>query len=84
MQRRMTALDGFDRVVANSEWVARRLRAEGIRVDEAIPNGVPVRPLRPPLGPKPVIGFAGRLVPKKVDVLLHAMVLLREQARECG
>ena len=80
VQRRMTALDVFDRVVANSEWVARRLRAEGIRVDEAIPNGVPVRPLRPPLGATPVIGFAGRLVPKKgVDVLLHAMALLRER-----
>ena len=83
VQRRMTSLDGFDRVVANSEWVARRLRAEGIRVDEAIPNGVPVRPLRPPLGPTPVIGFAGRLVPKKgVDVLLHAMVLLRKRVPE--
>ena len=80
VQRRMTALDGFDRVVANSEWVARRLRAEGIRVDEAIPNGVPVRPLRPPLGPTPVIGFAGRLVPKKgVGVLRHAMVHLRQR-----
>ena len=83
VQRRMTSLDVFDRVVANSQWVARRLRAEGIRVDEAIPNGVPVRPPRPPLGPMPVIGFAGRLVPKKgVDVLLHAMVLLRKRVPE--
>ena len=37
----------------------------------------------PPLGPLPVIGFAGRLVPKKgVDVLLHAMVLLRKRVPE--
>ena len=83
VQRRMTTLDGFDRVVANSEWVARRLRAEGIRVDESIPNGVPVRPRRPPLGTTPVVGFAGRLVPKKgVDVLLHAMALLRARMPE--
>jgi glycosyltransferase involved in cell wall biosynthesis len=83
VQRRMTALDGFDRVVANSEWVARRLQAEGIRVDEAIPNGVPVRPQRPPLGTTPVVGFAGRLVPKKgVDVLLRAVALLRERMPE--
>jgi len=83
VQRRLTALDVFDRVVSNSEWVARRLRAEGIRVDEAIPNGVPMRPPRPPLGTTPVVGFAGRLVPKKgVDVLLRAIALLRERMPE--
>lgn len=83
LQRRLTTLDVFDRVVANSEWVARRLRAEGIRVDESIPNGVPMRPRRPPLGAPPIVGFAGRLVPKKgVDVLLHAMALLRERVPE--
>ena len=83
VQRRLTALDVFDRVVSNSEWVARRLRAEGIRVDEAIPNGVPMRPPRPPLGTTPVVGFAGRLVPKKgVDVLLRAIALLRERVPE--
>ncbi len=83
VQRRMTTLDVFDRVVANSEWVARRLRAEGIRVDEAIPNGVPTRPARPRLGATPVVGFAGRLVAKKgVDVLLRAIALLRERVPE--
>lgn len=80
VQRRLTALDVFDRIVANSDWVARRLRAEGVRVDETIPNGVPARPPRAPLGATPVVGFAGRLVRKKgVDVLLHAIALVRER-----
>ena len=80
VQRRLTTLDVFDRVVANSDWVARRLRAEGIAVDESIPNGVAMRPQRPPLGATPSVGFSGRLVRKKgVDVLLRAMALLRER-----
>ena len=80
VQRRLTTLDVFDRVIANSDWVARRLRAEGIAVDESIPNGVAVRPQRPPLDTTPSVGFAGRLVRKKgVDVLLRAMALLRER-----
>ncbi len=78
LQRRLTDLSVFDRVVANSRWVAERLRAEGVRVDGWLPNGVPVRAARPPLGDRPVVGFAGRLVPKKgVDVLLRAMVAVR-------
>ena len=80
VQRRLTTLDVFDRVIANSDWVARRLRAEGIAVDESIPNGVAMRPQRPPLDTTPSVGFAGRLVRKKgVDVLLRAMALLRER-----
>lgn len=80
VQRRLTRLDVFDRVVSNSDWIARRLRAEGVRVDVVIPNGVAVRPQRPALGSPPRIGYAGRLVRKKgVDVLLHAMALLRRR-----
>jgi glycosyltransferase involved in cell wall biosynthesis len=64
----------FGLIVANSEWTKRRLLADGIGVAEAIPNGVPVRPARPPLGEPPTVAFAGRLWPKKgVDVLLRAM-----------
>lgn len=80
VQRRLTRLDVFDRVVSNSDWVARRLKAEGRRVDLTIPNGVAVRPQRPALPSLPRIGYAGRLVRKKgVDVLLHALALLRHR-----
>jgi len=74
VQARSTDLSVFDRIIANSRWVADRLGAEGIRVDACIPNGVPVRAQRPPLDGAPLIAFAGRLVEKKgVDVLLRAM-----------
>ncbi|HUF89614.1 MAG TPA: glycosyltransferase family 4 protein [Gemmatimonadota bacterium] len=77
LQRRLTDLSVFDQVLANSRWVAERLRADGVRVDGWIHNGVPQRGPRPPLGERPVIGYAGRLVPKKgVDVLLSAMAIL--------
>jgi glycosyltransferase involved in cell wall biosynthesis len=76
----LTALDVFDRILANSQWVAQRLRAEGVRVDGSVPNGVPTRLQRPALGAQPMVGYAGRLVPKKgVDVLLHAIALLRQR-----
>ena len=44
VQRRLTTLDVFDRVIANSDWVARRLRAEGIAVEHF--PGVPFADLR--------------------------------------
>ena len=67
----------FDVVIAASEWAAERLRAEGIEVSEAIWNGVPVRPARPPLEPQPSVAYAGRLFPKKgVSVLVHAMAMV--------
>lgn len=70
----------FDATVANSEWTARRLRAEGIEVSEVIWNGVPVRPARPPLGPRPTVAYAGRLFPKKgVGVLVRAMAIVLRQ-----
>jgi glycosyltransferase involved in cell wall biosynthesis len=77
LQRRLTDLSVFNRVVANSRWVADRLQSEGIRIDGWIENGVPVRAQRPPLRRDPVVGFAGRLIQKKgVDVLLNAMAIL--------
>lgn len=66
--------DAFALKVPNSDWVRRRLLAEGIDADETVLNGVPVRPARPELTDPPTVAFAGRLVPKKgVDVLLEAM-----------
>ena len=69
--------DSFNLVVANSEATRRRLEAEGIKVGEVVPNGVPTVPARSgPTGP-PTIVFAGRLAPEKgVDVLLRAFAHL--------
>jgi len=64
----------FGRVVANSGWVAKRLRADGVNVDEIIWNGTAVRPLRSTLANMPVLAYAGRFVPEKgIEVLLRAM-----------
>lgn len=83
VQRRLVDLSVFDHVFANSHWVAQRLRAEGVRVDGWVHNGVPQRGQRPPLGERPVVGYAGRLVPKKgVDTLLAALATLRERVPE--
>jgi glycosyltransferase involved in cell wall biosynthesis len=81
-QRALTDLDVFDQVVANSQWIAGRLRAEGIRVDGWLHNGVAPVPARPRLGELPMVGYSGRLVPKKgVDCLLEAMAILRRRIR---
>ena len=67
----------IDLIVANSHWVAERVGREGIDVDAVVWNGVPERPVRPPLSGPPTVSFAGRLYAKKgVDVLLRAMALL--------
>lgn len=64
----------FKLIVANSKWLAQRLRADGVSVDEVVWNGTRVRAPRPPLANPPIISYAGRLVAKKgVDVLLHAL-----------
>lgn len=73
----------FDRVVVASEWMRQRLGLEGLEADAVVPNGIPERPLRPPLTGPPTIAFAGRLVPTKgVDVLLRAFGRLYQQLPE--
>ena len=63
----------FGDVVANSRWVMGKLRADGLRCDGFVWNGVPEVAPRPPLGGPPTVGFAGRLVSYKgVDVLVRA------------
>jgi glycosyltransferase involved in cell wall biosynthesis len=64
----------FRLVVANSRALALRLEGEGVPGPvEVVPNGVPVRAARPPLGDAPVVAFAGRLAREKgADVLLRA------------
>lgn len=75
--------DAFDRIVANSEALARTLRAHGIAPVEVIWNGVPVRPERSPLQSPPTVVFAGRLSREKgVDVLLRAFVRVRQAVPE--
>jgi glycosyltransferase involved in cell wall biosynthesis len=77
VQHHLTDLSVFDHIFTNSEWVARRLREENVRVDSVVHNGVPQKDPRPPLGERPVVGYAGRLVPKKgVDVLISAMAIV--------
>lgn len=71
----------IDAVVSPSDWVGRRVRAEGLRVDTTIRNGVAEREARPPLAEPPTIAYAGRLVAKKgVDVLLRAVAILAAEA----
>lgn len=75
--------DVFDLVVANSQWVQRRLIEDGVHVDEAVWNGVPITAQRPPLPATPVAAYAGRLVPKKgVHVLIEAMALVVQRIPE--
>ncbi len=70
-----------DRLITNSHWVRSRLSAEGVRVDGVVWNGVAITPERSELCPgPPMIGYAGRLVPKKgVDILVRAVAIAREQ-----
>jgi glycosyltransferase involved in cell wall biosynthesis len=64
----------FDQIVALSEGMKAKLEAEGISPVEVVHNGVPMRPMRPPLATPPTIAYAGRLVPEKgVAVLLRAI-----------
>jgi glycosyltransferase involved in cell wall biosynthesis len=67
-------VERFGAVVANSAATRAVLLAGGVPGPiEVVPNGVPVRPARPPLPAAPVVAFAGRLVPEKgADVLLDA------------
>lgn len=75
LQRRLTRRwhGVFDRVVAISDAVARRLEEDGLEVTDVLPNGVVARPPRPPLADPPTVAFAGRLTPEKgADVLVRA------------
>ncbi|MEQ9667579.1 glycosyltransferase family 4 protein [Coleofasciculus sp. G2-EDA-02] len=63
----------FNLVVALSYAMKAKLEAEGIQPVEVVHNGVPERPMRPPLSNPPTVAFAGRLVPEKgASVLLQA------------
>lgn len=73
----------FDRIVANSASMADRLRADGLRCEGHVWNGVPDAPPRGPLGEVPLVCFAGRLVPSKgADVLIRAMPEVRRVVPE--
>lgn len=79
-RRRRTA---FNAIVTNSDAMKRRLLGEGFEAVEVIPNGVPVRPMRPPLSGPPVVVFAGRLVREKgAAVLIEAFARVRERVPE--
>lgn len=69
----------FDRIIANSETVARTLTAGGLSPVHVIHNGVPLRAERNALMSPPTISFAGRLSREKgVDVLLRAFSNVRQ------
>jgi glycosyltransferase involved in cell wall biosynthesis len=70
----------FQLIVANSTAVKRRLEAEGLGPLEVAWNGVPRRPMRPPLPAAPLAVFTGRLAPEKgADVLLRAFAHAHRQ-----
>ena len=76
VQRRLhrAAHDAFDRVIANSENVARRFEEDGFGPVTVLRNGVARRGARPPLTGPPVVAYAGRLTAEKgVDDLVEAV-----------
>jgi glycosyltransferase involved in cell wall biosynthesis len=80
----LTDVSVFDRIITNSHWTADRLRAEDVRVDGVVHNGVAVTDARPPLADDavPTVAYAGRLIPKKgVDVLLRAVAKQADDVR---
>jgi len=70
-----------DRIVANSESVAARVRSLGLATDVSIVHpGVDPAPLERHQADQPVVVFVGRLVARKgVDRLIDAIALLRER-----
>ncbi|HML94121.1 MAG TPA: glycosyltransferase family 4 protein [Thermodesulfobacteriota bacterium] len=63
----------FDSIMANSDWVRKRLAEEGIEPVEVLRYGVESVGEEAPLSEEPTAVFAGRLVKEKgVDVLLRA------------
>ena len=70
----------FTRIVANSHALAETLRNDGVAVHGVVWNGTRPAPPRPPLGERPTVIFAGRLMPLKgVDVLIRAMAIVVRQ-----
>lgn len=65
--------DAFDTTVALSQGMRATLAAAGMERIQVVYNGVPSRPMRPPLANPPTVAFAGRLVAEKgVNVLIQA------------
>lgn len=83
LQRRLwrAGQDAFDAHVTLSHAARRVLEAGGRLPVEVIPNGVPERPPRPPLGETPRLAYAGRLSAEKgVGTLLAAFAgVVRER-----
>ncbi|MGF1520835.1 MAG: glycosyltransferase family 4 protein [Leptolyngbyaceae cyanobacterium] len=70
----------IDCMVALSHAMKAELEQAGLDSVEVIHNGVPVRPLRPPLQDPPTVAYAGRLVPEKgIHVLLKAFAIAKTQ-----
>ncbi len=68
----------FQRIIALSQRMKTILEADGIRPVEVIHNGVPALAARPPLGGRPVLGYAGRLSAEKgLPMLLCAFAKVR-------
>lgn len=73
----------IDTIIANSHFVAGELKKAGMENVEVIWNGVPVRPMRPPLSKKPLAVYAGRLSGEKgVDILIRAFEIVRRKVPE--
>jgi glycosyltransferase involved in cell wall biosynthesis len=67
----------IDYMVAASDWVKRRLIAEGARVDDVVYNSVPLRSAAV-FSQTPSVAFAGRLVAEKgADILVDAFAKVR-------
>ena len=63
----------FGSIMANSDWVRKRLEEEGIEPVEVLRYGIEIRRGETVLSEAPTAVFAGRLVKEKgVDVLLRA------------
>ena len=66
--------DAFDLTVVLSESMRSRIEADAPGPVEVVHNGVPERPMRPPLSGPPVVAYAGRLAKEKgMYTLLQAM-----------
>ena len=69
--------DTFDLVVALSHGMKEQLENWGIKSVEIVHNGVPIRPIRPPLENPPTVAYAGRLVSEKgIEILIRAFAIV--------